>query len=51
MPLRLAGEGFYGGDPAAVKRAPADDVMAAFHYLGFRADYEAVYLELNRGRP
>ena len=46
--LRLARQGYYGGDPERVLKAPSDMVLAAADYEGFLADYEMAYYELNR---
>lgn len=48
--LRLAAEGYYGGDPERVMRARADLVLKAVQYVVFRGDYEDAYLELNKGK-
>ena len=46
--LKLARQGYYGGDPERVLKAPTDMVLAAAEYEGFLADYEMAYYELNR---
>lgn len=46
--MRLARQGYGGGDPQAVLRMPASIVIAAAHYENFLVDYEAAYVELNR---
>lgn len=46
--LRLAKAGYWGGDPGAVLRAPADEVMAAIQFERFQQEYEAAYIDLNR---
>ncbi len=46
--LRLAREGYGGGDPERVLGMKADVVMAMVQYEKFRADYERTCLELNR---
>ena len=47
--LRLARGGWWGSDPGAVMRAPADEVMAALRYDDFVGRYEAEMVRLNRG--
>lgn len=49
MALRLASAGYCGGDPERVMRMRADWVLAAIQYEAFKADYEDVFLELNKG--
>jgi hypothetical protein len=46
--LRLAKEGWYGGDPALVLSAPADHVMLALQYGSFLVEYESEMHRLNR---
>lgn len=46
--VKLAKAGYYGGDPQAVLRAPADIVLAALQYEAFSSDYERTYMELNK---
>jgi hypothetical protein len=46
--LRLAKEGFWGGDPEKVLRARADHVVEAVQYLTFLGDYERAYVDMNR---
>ncbi len=46
--MRLASAGWFGGDPEKVLQAPVDIVLAAAQYQIFKADYEEVYMELNR---
>lgn len=48
--LRLAHEGYGGGDPEKVLRMRADIVLAAIQYEKFRSDYERAYFDLNRER-
>ena len=45
--LRLAKEGFWGGDPEKVMRARADQVVEAIQYVTFLGDYERAYLDMN----
>lgn len=45
--MRLAKEGFWGGDPGKVLQADADMVLAAMQYVIFGAQYERKYFELN----
>lgn len=46
--LRLANGGWWGGDPGAVLRAPADEVMLAVHYENFKGSYEAEAVRMAR---
>ena len=46
--LRLARQGYYGGDPERVLKAPSDMVLAAAEYEGFLHDYEIAYYDLNK---
>jgi hypothetical protein len=46
--LRLAREGYCGGDPEKVLQMRADLVMAAVQYENYRAEYERTFVELNR---
>ncbi len=46
--LRLANGGWWGGDPGAVMRAPADEVMLAVQYENFKGDYEAESMRIAR---
>jgi hypothetical protein len=46
--LRLAKAGWWQGDPGAIMRAPADEVMAAYQYDNFVADYERAVFDLNK---
>jgi hypothetical protein len=48
--LRLAREGYGGGDPEKVLQMRADIVLAAVQYESFRGDYERAYYELNKER-
>lgn len=45
--LRLAREGYAGGDPEKVLQMRADFVMAALQYEKFRSDYERKFISLN----
>jgi hypothetical protein len=47
--LRLAKAGWWGGDVAAVEAAPVDDVLDAAEMESCARDFEAAYIELNRG--
>lgn len=40
LALRLASGGWWGGDPGAVLRAPADEVILAIQYENFKSTYE-----------
>ena len=44
--LRLVKEGF--GSFAEIEEMPSDIALDAFHYLGFLADYQETYSELNK---
>ena len=46
--LRVAKEGFYGGDVERVLNAPADIVLNCIHYIKFLGDYENSYIEINK---
>lgn len=48
--LRLAKDGYGGGDPEKVLRMRSDLVVAAVQYEKFRNDYERTYYEINKGR-
>jgi hypothetical protein len=49
--LRLAREGFGGGDPERILAMRADLVLDAWEYINFQADYEETVAELNKGNP
>jgi hypothetical protein len=44
----VARQGYYGGDPDAVRRARVDDVMAILEYEEFLSDFEDAFAELNK---
>lgn len=46
--VKLAKAGYWGGDPGAVKRAPTDEVLAAYDYEDFCSEYEAADYELQK---
>ena len=46
--LKLARQGWWGGDPGTVMRAPADEVIEAAQYENFVSDYETGIFELNK---
>ena len=46
--LRVARAGYYGGNPAFVRQAPADDVLSILSYENFLNDYELTEHELNK---
>ena len=46
--LRLAKEGYYGGDPRRVLKAPVQDVLMVENYLIFGIEYEAAEVEINK---
>jgi len=47
--LRLAKAGYCGGDPSKVLEMRADLALAAIQYETFTRDYEAAFIELNKG--
>jgi hypothetical protein len=48
LSLRLAREGYWGGDPQRVLEAPTDQVLGAWEFVNFQADLEETTLELNK---
>lgn len=48
MAVKLAKAGYWGGDPGAVKRAPIDEVLAAYDYEDFCSEYEAADYQLQK---
>lgn len=46
--IRLARQGYGGGDPRVILKMPSSMVMTAAHYENFIVDYESTYVELNR---
>lgn len=46
--IRLAKEGFMGGNPVAILRSPVDVVLAMLEFSGFLIDYQDAYREMNR---
>lgn len=48
MKLRLAAEGFCGGDPEKIGKMSGDWVFKTFAYLNFKSEYEEVFIEINR---
>ncbi len=46
--IRLAREGYGGGDPRVILAMPSSMVVTMAHNENFLADYEAAYVELNR---
>lgn len=48
--LRLAREGYGGGDPEKVLQMRADVVMAAVAYEVFRSDFQRTTFDLNKGK-
>lgn len=46
--IRLAREGYGGGDPDKILNMRVDHVIAIIHYEKFRSDYERSYIELNK---
>ena len=48
MVLRLAREGFGGGDPERILSMPTNHVLDAWEFLDFQSRYEATTMELNK---
>jgi hypothetical protein len=48
MVLRLAREGFGGGDPERILAMPTSLVLDAWEFLDFQSRYEATTIELNK---
>jgi len=48
MALRLAREGFWGGQPERIQQAPLDLVLDAWEFVNFQAEYEETTIELNK---
>lgn len=48
MILRLAHQGFGGGDPERIENMPSDVVIDALEYLNFVSDYEETAMEINK---
>jgi len=48
MSLRLAREGFGGGDPAKVMSMPTNTVFEAWEFVNFQSEYEETVREMNR---
>lgn len=48
--LRLARQGYGGGDPERVLQMRADMVIAANQYEGFLIDLDLTFVELNRDK-
>lgn len=46
--LRVAREGYFGGNPRNVLNARVDDVIAVMQYEIFNMAFEAAFVELNR---
>ena len=46
--LRLAREGFWGGSPEKVLRAPTEQVLNAWEFVNFQNEYEETLVELNK---
>lgn len=49
--LRLAREGFGGGDPEKILEMPTDRVIEMIEFVQFQSDYENTVIELNRPTP
>jgi hypothetical protein len=48
--LRLAREGFGGGDPGRILEMPTDQVLLMIEYVQFQNDYESTVIELNKAK-
>lgn len=48
MALKLARQGYGGGDPRNVLEMPTDIVITALQYENYLVDYESAYMELNK---
>ena len=48
MALRLAKEGFMGGNPDAILEAPTATVIAMMEYISYLGEYQETYLQLNK---
>ena len=46
--LRLAKEGFMGGNPDAILKAPTATVIAMMEYTNYVGEYQETYMELNK---
>jgi hypothetical protein len=46
--LRLAREGFGGGDPDAIMEMKATTVLNMIHFLQFEENYRDAYTKLNK---
>lgn len=46
LALRLASDGWWGGNPGSILQAPANEVMLAIHYTDFKGTYEAEMMKL-----
>lgn len=51
MSLRLAREGFGGGDPEKIENMPTDVVLDAWEFINFQGEYEETVMEMNKGTP
>lgn len=48
LALRLAKDGWWGGDPGKVMDAPVEEVLDVIAYDTFRAEYENELFRLNK---
>lgn len=46
--LRLAKEGYAGGDPRQILEMPTDLVLTMLEHVQFQSDYETTIFELNK---
>ena len=51
MSLRLAHEGFGGGDPERIENMPTDVVLDAWEFINFQGEYQETVMEMNKGTP
>ncbi len=47
-PLRIAREGFWGGNPDQVSQAPTNLVLDVLEFINFQTEYEETAAELNK---
>lgn len=47
MACRIAKQGYFGGDPLKVLKAPTDIVLNIIHFEAQHSDYESYVMELN----
>lgn len=47
-PLRIAREGYWGGNPQQVSQSPTDLVLDVWEFINFQSEYEETTAELNK---